>query len=188
MMNLIGIHGKKRSGKDTTAMLMQTVLSGVRTMAFGDRMKEICSMVYGVPIRYFYDQDLKEGVFEKLGVSPRSMMLTMDGELKAKHGDDFFVKVLQHEMFKLYEIPVKERPKTVIITDVRFEAEADWIRNEGGKIIRVTRPSVEAENASTHWSEAGLPDHLISYELRNESTLPMLLTSVISMVSALKLA
>lgn len=59
-------------------------------------------------------------------------------------------------------------PEIAVITDCRFENEAQRIKLLGGDIIRVLR---DTGTYDTHASEAGLPDELVDVNLVNDSTL-----------------
>lgn len=171
-MKLIGIAGKKRSGKDTFATMLGLITPGVKTYAFGNRMKEICSAVYGVPMRVFHDQSLKESPVSGWGSTPREMMTGMDRVIKDSLGEDFFVRAVSSQ---IQTLTVAELHSTVaVVTDVRFPVEADWIVKSGGIIVEVIRPEVEAENQLNHASEAGIPKSFISKTINNTGTLAYL--------------
>lgn len=55
----------------------------------------------------------------------------------------------------------------IVVTDVRFENEAERIIDLGGVIIEVRRP--EKDDGDTHESESGIPEHLIQYMIMNDS-------------------
>ena len=42
----------------------------------------------------------------------------------------------------------------MVIADVRFENEAEWVRSQGGRVIHIERPSAVA--VEVHASEAGI--------------------------------
>lgn len=58
-MNLIALMGESGSGKDTAGQILIEGRPGM-TMAFAAKLKEICSEMYGVPLRDFYDPVAKE--------------------------------------------------------------------------------------------------------------------------------
>jgi hypothetical protein len=178
-MRIVGIHGKKGSGKDTFANFLQTAGQRVRLMAFADRMKAICSVVYGVPIRYFYNEDTKEMPLEPWGLSPRNMMTMMNDQLKSFHGEDYFVRVIKQDLAKIMELPDHQRPDTIVITDVRFAVEAEWMKEIDAPIVAVRRPSADVQEGMVHESEKGLPDQYISHYVENNQDLVSLLDKAI---------
>ena len=64
----------------------------------------------------------------------------------------------------------------VVITDCRFENEAQAIREAGGIVIRIARPGIGPVNG--HVSDKGLPDDLIDGEIVNDGTLGELAAKV----------
>jgi hypothetical protein len=56
-----------------------------------------------------------------------------------------------------------------VITDVRFENEADAIRERGGEIWRINRPGFGPVN--DHWSEIALDDYKFDLEILNDGGL-----------------
>lgn len=58
---------------------------------------------------------------------------------------------------------------SVVITDCRFDDEAEAVRAAGGKVVRIVRPSLPATDS--HTSESGISDHLVDREIVNDGTL-----------------
>ena len=56
-------------------------------------------------------------------------------------------------------------PGPVVITDVRFPNEAEWIRSHGGEVWFVERDPIV--DVSPHESEAGLPEALVDWWIDN---------------------
>lgn len=74
------------------------------------------------------------------------------------------------------------KPPTVI-TNCRFANEAEWVKSQGGVIVKVTRPGVGACN--DHVSEAGEADEYAQYEIVNDGTLVDLTHKVSDMMGVL---
>ena len=71
----------------------------------------------------------------------------------------------------------------VVITNCRYANEAEWVISQGGVIVKVTRPGVEACNG--HSSEAGEADSFAKYELINDGTLVDLKAKVKAMMEVI---
>lgn len=54
---LIGIAGKKRSGKDTVAKMIHKLNPDLKIGAFATKVKEVCALGCKLPIEYFYDDE-----------------------------------------------------------------------------------------------------------------------------------
>lgn len=59
---------------------------------------------------------------------------------------------------------------SVVITDCRYDDEAEAVRAAGGKVVRIVRPSLP-EPTDSHTSESGVSEHLVDREIVNDGTL-----------------
>ncbi|MEH0110720.1 hypothetical protein V6N00_13500 [Tersicoccus sp. MR15.9] len=64
------------------------------------------------------------------------------------------------------------RARDVVITDVRFDSEAEWITGQGGFVLEVARPGTVPVNG--HASEAGIDPTYIAATIRNDSSITVL--------------
>lgn len=172
-MHLIGIAGKKRSGKDTVGKMIQELRPKMQLIAFADKLKEFCSIAYGIPLEMFYDDKWKEVPVPTCcggSMSPRAAM--------TRGGHDALVGVtdihLWSDIVKAEWISISthrfHRDGGMIITDVRFEWEAEWIVQAGGTILTVLREATDGE-AGSHASEKGLPDMYLNHSIQNNGDL-----------------
>lgn len=74
----------------------------------------------------------------------------------------------------------------IVISDVRFKNEAEWIREKGGILVRVVRPGFGPVNE--HVSESDLDDVPVSIFINNRGTLSDLARSVSGMLASLDIA
>ena len=66
-INLLGIAGRAGSGKNTVAEMIQKIANGVwEQKAFAGKLKQIASLLTGIPIEKFEDQEFKEKTFVDL--------------------------------------------------------------------------------------------------------------------------
>ncbi len=162
MKKLIGVHGKKGSGKDTVAILMaqyvrKELCRDVQIRHYADSLKNGLSAMFNVPIQNFYDVTLKEKVISSLGVSPREMMTKMHDLVIPVYGDQVWVNPVKDDYYGW--VSDGDKGGLFIVADVRYDGrETDWIRKEGGKIIHVIREDTDV-NAGSHSSELGLEVH-----------------------------
>lgn len=149
---LIGITGRAGAGKDTFADHL-CLNYGFEAMAFADPLKGAASIMFDVPVHYFYDRDLKEEIIPEWGMSPRHMAQRLGTEaVRNTFGPDFWIK----RWLQGYRaMPIS---LDVVVTDVRFNNEAQAIRDLGGVIVQIKRPG-ESEldtSAMAHASETGI--------------------------------
>ena len=117
--------------------------------SFADPLKQACAAMFGIPLEDFYDDDKKEIVNEFWGFSPRQMaqLLGTEGGRQLFRND---IWIKRAEIFVNNLAPSCK----VVIPDVRFENEAEFVRNNGGFIIHVKRQGVKP--VSSHSSENGI--------------------------------
>lgn len=167
---VIGLTGRARAGKDTTAAIMRDA-AGFSRVALADPLKRAAREIFG-----FTDVELngalKETVHPFWGFSPRQALQRMGTEgMRLTFGDDVWLKAAERDI-------ADRCLSRVVITDVRFENEARWVREKmRGQVWRVERPGVQA--VATHVSEAGIPDELVDFTIVNDGTLESLRRVVI---------
>ena len=155
MVQLIGLSGRRGSGKDTVAQLIQQLQPerSWQIRSFGDAIKSVCAALTGEETTPYYAQT---GKAELLPAFQRSR-----GELLQQVGqamrvweplvwvDAFFAR-LQPAAFTL-------------APDVRFPNEADPIRARGGLMLRVEGDPLRQRHDGTrddnHPSETALDDY-----------------------------
>ena len=164
---LIGIAGRARSGKDTVANFIDAAIGGYR-YSFADPIRAML-VPLGVDLSDPYWQARKEESIPALGVSPRRMMQTLGTEWGRQliHPDLWLIMAHQRLL---------QNGPGMVISDVRFDNEAAWIRKHGGRIIHVIRPDTKAVEA--HTSEDGIEMQDTDARLFNSGTLEELQLSV----------
>lgn len=157
---VIGIAGKARTGKDTAAAMLLEEFGGYR-YAFADPIRGMLKAI-GVDMSQKLWQDLKEEPIELLGgKSPRYLMQTLGTEWGRLMVDkDIWLKLAGHYL--------THTGPGMIISDVRFANEAAWVREQGGLIIHLDRPT--AAKVREHESESGVPVEKGDAQILNEST------------------
>lgn len=164
---LIGIAGRARSGKDTVANFIVAAIGGYR-YSFADPVRAMLAPL-GVDMSDPYWQARKEEPIPALGVSPRRMMQTLGTEWGRQLINPDLWLIMAHQR-------LLQNGPGMIISDVRFDNEAAWIRKHGGRIIHVIRPDAKAVEA--HASEDGIEMQDTDARLFNSGTLEELQLSV----------
>jgi hypothetical protein len=157
---LIGLIGKKSSGKDTFGEYLIQNYS-YQKRAFADPLKECCSLLFQIPFEHFNDESLKETMNRKWNKTPRQLLQIVGTDLFRNRFDKNFWLLLFENWF------LKQENKNIVCTDVRFQNEADLIKKLGGILIRINRPLLHTDN---HESEQ-LNIQNYDYEIENNSTL-----------------
>ncbi len=171
---LIGIHGDIGSGKDTLAAFMKEHADDnqrpcfIKGMAHSLRMEvaEFLSThlpqahpAYGDIKKCFQlleDRDTKEqfrGLMRWWGTEYRRMLF----------GQQYWVD--QHWSWAQYMASIEQHP-IIIVPDVRFPNEANYITDNGGVVLEIVRPELLADKS--HVSDTGLADYRFHGTLLND--------------------
>lgn len=155
-MKLIGLAGYAGAGKDTVAdYLVQQY--NFEQYAFAQPIKEGLKAMFGLTDQHFNDRSLKEYPVEPYGVSPRQMAQWLGTEF-GRHliGQNVWIQAAQGRWdamhFEIAET-FDRLPAGLVVSDVRFEDEARWVRENGGEIWLIYRPNKSA--VAEHISENG---------------------------------
>jgi len=157
---IIGLTGLKQSGKDTVAKYIHTEYSDFIILSFAEPIKDMIRIL-GVGEEFISHK--KENNISFLNTSYRHLAQTLGTEWgRNLINENIWINVLHHK------INSYEKTKNFIISDVRFNNEAKFIKNNGGIIIQVIRDTGIIDK---HISEKGINDEYIDYLLYNNSTI-----------------
>jgi hypothetical protein len=121
---IIGVSGKRGTGKDTLAAIL--VERGFQKVSFAKPLKAHVRQFFSMTEEHT-DGSLKEIVDPRYGLSPRQIMIDV-GQFYRRYDPLFWVKQAFRDL-----------PTLAAISDVRFINEADYIRKEGGIVVRLER-------------------------------------------------
>lgn len=179
----VGFAGYMCSGKDTAAgYLIDDIIKNDNTnriitrLALAEPIKQFAIEYLGLNEHQVYDQDGKREYNDFWGMTNR--------EILQKVGTDAMRNGFHPDVWvKITELKIQEAIKNNafwIITDVRFPNECKMIRQCGGIIVWIVRPSSVPTTPQnlTHISEQTLDASLIDYVLRNDYDLDFLRQNV----------
>lgn len=172
-MRIIGLTGRKRSGKDTVAVMLKDGRgSGVLTLSFAEPIRRFVAECCSLTKQQL--EQVKDGsvtLAADVFVSPRRMMQELGTEWGRSQHPDLWVAILRDKLDTIAErYPGTE---AVLITDVRFENEADMIHDMGGVVVEVIRPTGSVAQ-DAHASERGLSPENVDIKLYNDGTIDQL--------------
>lgn len=151
---LIGIHGPLNGGKDTVASYLKYKFYDMfKSYAFARPLKEASKILFGFTDEQIEDRVLKETVDPFWGFTPRKVLQLLGTEFgRMMLRDDVWIKRAEQEHQKNLD-----HGYATIITDVRFENEAKWLRAQpGSMLIYLQVPGLEKDEKYQHASEAGI--------------------------------
>jgi len=208
-IKLIGITGRSGSGKSTVASILDLNYSEVICEAFADDLKYAACCAFGIDINSFYAENRKEIVNNYWKVSPRQIAQFVGTELFRDNigklipgiGSDFWIARLHGKLIGELEknygdetIPCDYTGFNIVIQDVRFQNEVDYIYANNGYIIHIIKEERKGER-----HEVGIPNHVSekiealnfdaykTFVIRNNGTLKELENTVHSFASLAEL-
>jgi hypothetical protein len=173
--NLVGLLGKKQSGKDTIAEHLVEEYGFVR-YAFADPIKEACQVIFGFNSEQCWGNQ-KEVVDPYWNITPRKIFQIFGTELfqfeLPKHAPelaDIGRTFWAYRFARWYEQQITKTPELkVVITDVRFPFEAELVNKLGGIVVKINRPNLD--HTDMHASEVEMETIPYKYLIDNNSTL-----------------
>lgn len=170
----IGISGKARSGKDTFAEMLATELNKEAhppfvMMAFANELKLRCQAAFDLTWEQLWGEDKEKPDERYVRIPANSQLGVTQGppedvywtarEIMQDYGafyrtidDQFWIK-------NLYKVAEDKGYTNVIVTDVRYRNEADFIGGSGGLVIRVDRENKDSVHNEQHPSEIELDNY-----------------------------
>ena len=164
-MSLQGITGKAYSGKDTFGEAF--IRAGYRRISFAEPLKEAVAIIAGEPTHLYHTAEGKEGFSPVLNCTRRHALQQVGKGVRDVLDQDIWVRRALDEWDRM------GRPNAVI-TDVRYDNEAELIRQYGGTVVKIERPNQEKGlegTAAQHESERGISKHLIDVVILNDGTI-----------------
>lgn len=167
-LNIIGICGYKRNGKDTLGDYLVSNY-GYTKIGFADAMKEACKNIFGFNDEQLYG-DLKEYEDEFWKISPRKTLQFVGTELFRHRISELLPDVKDNIWIKVVEKKILDNPdKKYVITDVRFFNEFEFINKYNGLTIKVKRDTID--NDDSHISESFIDNIYTDFTITNNGTL-----------------
>ncbi len=170
---LIGLAGHARVGKDTVAHHLANHLQLI-SYAFAEPLKQALAYMFHLTTAQLEGSE-KEEPLRWLGKSPRELMQLLGTEW----GRDLIhpqIWLLLAELNLQRRAEIDQHMKGVVIRDVRFDNEADWVRSKGGVIFHISRRGMRPANG--HTSESGVRHYTGDYVIENNGTLDELYDQV----------
>jgi len=155
---VIGISGKIGCGKSYLAHKFIMKYPEYFRVGFGDILKRECSYLYGYPLEWNYNSEGKKKIMSHLKLPRFSMTVR---EILQWHGTDYRRKNNPDYWIEEMECALKTKTtKNIIIDDVRFKNEANFIKSRNGLLIRINPyPEWKPGEFADHASETDLDDY-----------------------------
>jgi len=180
-MQIIGLSGYARSGKDEAAKVLVEEF-GFKRVAFADKLREVVYQLNPlVAVKPYYN----EGTLPPNGMSRVFLQEVIDvygwdgyksteygteiRRLLQRMGTEAGRQTLYDSIWVDMALTGHDEDASIVVTDCRFPNEYDAITAQGGKVWRIERAGVGPANA--HASETSLDNHEFYFTLSNNGTL-----------------
>lgn len=193
-MRVIGLNGFKQSGKGETARCIETLCApeyNIKCVGFADKLKVLAAKSLGfgltnsecIALMDSMKNDARisvgykhEGKHSVQSLSGRQFLQNYGNYMRELFGEDVWINAV---------LPVSTGPLTyqsalramhpgvdiLVLTDLRYENEADRVHQMDGEIWEVIRPGRESDG---HISERPLPRPKVDRIIPNDSDLASL--------------
>lgn len=189
---LIGITGRAGAGKSTVARMLSADYAFTELALAEPILDMLCALfaTAGIDGAWAVERSLKEQPTQ-LGYSYRHLAQTLGTEWGRHLHPDFWLRVLALRLQS-----AELATENIVVSDIRFPNEADFITARGGVIVRVLRRPLEETPGSTprfsptrpHASESHT-DHLpVTTELLNFGSQATLADQVNRLITTLRAA
>ena len=158
-LKLIGLTGPAGCGKDTVAQILCDTQE-FRRISLAEPIRRGIVAMFGIPYEYLTDRELKEQPLAQLcGKPPRYAMQTLGTEWgRNQICLDVWLKVAQADIEYHRKLASANNLylNGMVISDIRFEGEAKWLRDQGGVIWHIRRPNNPCQITTGHQSETAV--------------------------------
>jgi len=181
---LIGLTARKQNGKDTVADYLIKNYDFQR-YSFADPLKRAAMDIFGFTEKQMWGSNKdKESIDPRWGISPRRVLQLLGTELLQydihDHTDEGELPIGREIWVKRFKLWYEEEKNKIIsensfgiestfnivIADIRFEHEANAIREMGGEIWGIIRPSMVSKD--NHVSEMELDNIIVDKTIIND--------------------
>lgn len=132
---IIGLGHRANVGKDTLAKMLRKHLSPSVSVSFADKVKEAVFLIYRgwtsmeTPEYYITHPADKDAVIPEIGKSFRDCCICLGNSMRSVHDETWIRAALRGDSPDCW----------IIVTDVRYQNEAEYIKEQGGLCVRIDR-------------------------------------------------
>ncbi len=187
-MRIIGLTGEAGSGKDTVADYL-VEHHDFRRVSLADPLRRGLQAMFGIPMHMLQDRAIKHIPLNILGgKSIREAMNTLGTEWgRVCLADDIWLTTACMKINQLRaQVSIGHvNARGIVISDVRFVDERDWLAEQGGVLWHVYRPdNPYALPRESHVSQEGLPPRQRDPIITNDGDIELLHRRVLGILEA----
>jgi dephospho-CoA kinase len=173
-MTIIGLTGKKGSGKTTIANYLNKKYN-FNEYSLADPLKQIAKIIGFTDTQLYGSQYDKTQINDNLGISSREFLQKFGSEIMRDQIKLVFPNMNLGESgiiwIHLMENYIKQTKRDIVVPDIRFLDEADAIKKHNNSIIININRFVKNDEYSLHVSETELDSITSDYILDNNGSI-----------------
>lgn len=154
-VKIIGLTGNMGSGKSTAAAILKKIAGPAHIIKFAQPL-----------------YDMQEYIYARAGLEPvkdRRLLQWLGTEWGRSINKNLWIDIWKEDVTECLE---RNKDAIVICDDVRFDEEAQIIKDMGGKIIKMISNVERIDKVNTgHASEKGINRDLVNAVVINDGTL-----------------
>ena len=193
-ITIIGLIGKKRAGKDTFADYLVEKYGFIK-LAFADPIKEVASLILNIDYHKIKEID-KEKILPDYDISLRQFYQIFGTELMRNEIYKYLPQLEKkiprasiwiYNLLKKIENLKSKGYTKFVISDVRFNDEAQELYNNKGILVKILNEKAEL-NCDEHVSEKGINNissKIIKYTIHNNYTLKDYYNTIMALMNDL---
>lgn len=152
------------------------------------KLVESCSSMFGDLLKLskrkltelFYTKVLLPFLVSENSEESRALVYCSPRQIYQNFGTDF-VRVIDSDIWIKLAQKQLDKGLGLIISDVRFDNEAEWVESNSGLLVSVRREASDI-NRDSHESELGVSKHLIHVGINNDDSVEALQDSIFSLL------
>lgn len=194
-MYKIAITGKANVGKNTLSKLLHKEMSRLSVinceyLAFADPIKKIIKIMFpDVPDRYlsgsskFRSEIIPNAFKDGHPLTIRQLLIDLGTGVGKSYNENIWINILENSVSKA----INNHKNMIIVTDVRFRNEFDYLKKNGFFLIKLTRDNNTTKiNHISELNQDSIKDNEYDCIINNNGTLKDLRNEVHNLIIKLK--